>query len=168
MEATVRKLALLLASFSAITGLLTLTAVAGPEDTVTATVTPVVISVIVTPDSVDYGPVQLNTSNAVPTGSPLDVRNNGTVLEDFEIKGSDTQNWTLAGAAGDSQFVHKFSTSGPPSFTNMTTAFQTLASDVAHTTGVVNVHLRMDMPTQSQFTTTQTTTITIRALMATP
>jgi hypothetical protein len=167
MEAMVRKLALLLASFSAITGLLTLTAVAGPEDKVTATVTAVVISVNVSPESVSYGSQPIGQTDAVPNNMPLTIKNDGTVNERFSFRGTHSQDWTLGSPQGPNTFVHKYSTSGSPgTFTALTTSNQELAQTVMPN-GEINLHLRMDLPTAPTVTTTQSTDVFVVATLTT-
>ena len=166
-EAVVRKLALFLAALASITGLLTLTASAGPEDSVSATVTAVVISVNVSPNSISYGPQPVGTTNAVPSPMPLDVLNDGTVAENFQIKGSNTADWSLASTAGTNQYVHIFSTDGPTgTYKALTTTNQALYSGSVAPAGVVNVDLRMDLPTLTAATTQQTATVTVLATQA--
>lgn len=164
-----KKPIILLSLVAALVGALTLPALAGDTGTVTATVSAVVISVQVSPTSISYGTLPVGSTNAAPlSGSPLDVTNNGTVAEDFDIVGFDTDDWTLKSAAGANQYVHRFSTNGT-TFTALTTVYQDLASDVqANGLGVINVHLRMDLPLTTSTANTQSAKVSIRASQHTP
>ena len=158
-----KKLALIVSLAVSLGAALAMSATAGPEDTVSATVTAVVISVNVSPNSISYGSQPLGKTNAIPSPMPLDVLNDGTVTENFAIRGSGTAAWTLAATQGADQFAHRFSTSGPTgTYTALTTSNQTLFNSVAPT-GVINVDLRMDLPTTTSSTAEQTTTLTIVA-----
>lgn len=136
------------------------------ESTVTATVTPGVVSVSVSPTSVDYGTVVLGATDAVPTPPTFDATNNGTVLEDFDIRGANTTDWTLVSTApGTDQYRHEAS---PDAFTTtlvLTTSNQPLAGNVA-ASGVVTVSLRLDAPSDSSVTTQQSAQVTVVATAA--
>ena len=58
-----------------------------PESTVSATVTPAVLSVTVTPSSVDYDVVELTSTDNLPTPETFTATNNGSITEDLEIRG---------------------------------------------------------------------------------
>ncbi len=140
-----------------------------PESTVSATVTPVVVSVIVSPTSVDYGVVELNTANNLPTnqagGESFTATNNGSITEDFEIKGGNTtpDAWTLAGTAGSAQYVHKASNDNFSVQTiTLTTSPQSLDTGIA-VNGDVSVNLKLDSPTDTTTTATQTAPVTVIA-----
>ena len=164
-----KKLALIVSLAVSLGAALAMSATAGPEDTVSATVTAVVISVNVSPNSISYGSQPLGTTNAVPSPMPLDVLNDGTVSENFAIRGSNTTAWTLASTQGANQFAHRFSTSGPTgTYTALTTSNQSLFSGSVAPAGVVNVDLRMDLPTSTSSTAEQTTTLTVVATQAAP
>ena len=166
-EFVLKKLALIFATVAALGGFLVLPAMAGPDDTVNATVTAVVISVNVSPNSISYGSQPLGKTNAVPSPMPLDVVNDGTVPVNFSIRGSDSQAWTLASSQGGNQFVHKFSTSGPTgTYTALTTSNQSLFGSSVAPAGVVNVDMRMDLPTSTASTAEQSTIITVVATQA--
>ncbi len=78
---------------------------------VTATVTAQNISVTVTDGTVAYGTISLSSSKDTTTSGTNDSQtatNNGNVTENFNIKGQDSANWTLAATAGPDQYVLHF------------------------------------------------------------
>jgi len=108
---------------------LALPAMAG--DTVTATVTPLVVrSVTLDISSVDYGPLSTSTSDGsrtTATSSAITATNNGNSLEDVYVRGTDAVDansgdgvdtpWTLDCSSNDSdpdgvvaldQYVHRY------------------------------------------------------------
>ena len=92
-----------------LTAMLIGTAVSGVETSVTATVTAEVVALSITANgSFDYGSVVTTadtTSNGV-NKSPT-IRNDGSVNEDFQLKGTDSASWTLASSAGSATYAHK-------------------------------------------------------------
>jgi hypothetical protein len=100
----------------------------GAETSVTATVTAQVVALSITAhSSIAYGTV---TTTADTTSGGLNesptVRNDGSVNEDFQLKGTDSTHWTLAGSAGDATYAHKECHSdcdGSPSWTALTTSY---------------------------------------------
>jgi len=91
-----RCFSLLLATV-ALTVVLTLQAEADEQKTVNATVTALLISINVSPTSVDYGTQAVGATNVAPSPAFFSVTNTGNVNEKFAIKGADTANWSLAG-----------------------------------------------------------------------
>ena len=158
-----RKLALLMAVFGLMSGGLTLSAVADDNQTVNATVTPLLISVNVTPASVSYGTQPFSATEVVPNPASVSVTNNGSVTETFQIRGaaSTPSGWTLGGTAGSNTYVHRFKL-GQGIFAPLTISNQLLVSNVP-TTSNVDVFLNLDMPTSSTFLTQQTLPVTILA-----
>ena len=77
---------------------------AATTGTINVTVTPKLISLSVTPSTYDYG--TLGLSATMETTTTFSVENDGTVAEDFDIKGFDTADWTLSGAAGAYSYAH--------------------------------------------------------------
>lgn len=142
-------------------------AAAATESAVTATVTPKNISVSVAPSSVGYGTVALSAINVTPTGNPtVTATNNGNVTETFNIKGANAtegaNTWTLAGVAGASQYVHRFSDATFVTYTAMTTAYQALQVGVV-ATGTRNFKLNMDTPTSTPSFAQYSTSVTVQA-----
>lgn len=155
------------------------------EDTaeVGVTVTPGVVSVTVLPASVDYGTLALSTSNverSTAESATITATNEGTVTEDFTIKGanSNSTDWTLSsspdatGTVAADQFAHRFDegatfTDGEAA-TLDNTAYKELKSGVT-AAGSVEFVLQMNMPTSdSTHKGAQSTTVTVLATEATP
>jgi hypothetical protein len=157
------RVAFLLVAFGMITGGLTLTAYADDNQTVSATVTPLLISVNVAPGSVNYGTQPFSAVEVAPNPTSVVVTNSGSVTETFQIRGaaSTPSGWTLGGTAGSNTYVHRFKL-GQGTFAPLTTSNQLLVSNVP-TTSNVDVFLNLDMPTSSTFLTQQTLPVTIVA-----
>ena len=154
-------------------GLVVGVAVKGAETaTVTATVTPRLLSVTITTDgSVAYGIMSLNTSKStLPTGlnDTQTAKNDGNDVENLNIRSSNATGgtqWTLAAAPGENQFVHKFSTNGGTSWTtfaNDTTNYS-LATNVA-VNGTQNFDLQITTPTATTDYVQKTITVTVQAV----
>ena len=151
---------------------------------VTATVTPQLISVSVSPGSVAYGIMALSASDAsrtVKLSGTITATNNGNVAENFNIKGSDATGgstpWTLSdtppdvGAVGANTYVHDFDNTTGGSFVEAedkslnSNTYKALATNVAATSGTANLELQMNMPTSSTDASAQkSTTVTVLAV----
>lgn len=136
-------------------------AVADDEGTVTATVTAKVISIILDESEVAYGIVDLSSVDNVPEPGFFKATNNGSVDEDFTIKGADTANWTL-GTAGADTYRHRVSSDAFSSEQDLTTSF------AAFTTGTVpaafeTVSLQLDAPTSSTSSAEQSALVVVLA-----
>lgn len=128
------------------------------EGTVTATVTAQEVSVSVSDGTVEYGTLAVSTTeNTAASGSLNDTQtatNDGNVTADLEIKGQDATGgtgWTLAGTIGADQYIHDFCITdcdGTPTWTPLTTTYQTLASSVA-AAGTQDFDLRLSMPSST-------------------
>lgn len=131
---------------------------------VSATVTPKLISVSVSPGSVAYGTVDLDTEVA-PTGDPtINATNDGNVTENFNIRGTDAtfgaNTWTLSGSSnGPDQYMHK---RGLLEFAPFTTSYSTLAL-LVQAGGGTEFKLRLLTPTTTSAYGEYATTITIQA-----
>ncbi len=79
---------------------------AATTGTINVTVSPKLISLSVDPTSYNYG--FLDISETAETTITFDVLNNGTVDEDFDIKGIDTVNWNLSGSVGATNYMHEW------------------------------------------------------------
>jgi hypothetical protein len=126
---------------------LTVPSLADENQTVSATVTPLLISVLIDPTSVTYGTRAPNTTQHASNPTFVTVTNNGSVTERFNIKGaaSTPSAWTLGATAGTNQYVHRFSTNGS-TFTEMQTGDQSLMTGVGVSSNF-QLFLQMDMPT---------------------
>lgn len=137
---------------------------------VSATVTVQNISVTVSPGTVAYGTMALNSSKSTISAdlnAEQTVTNNGNVSEQFNIRGQNSANWTLGLTAGSDIYVHQFCsaacTSPPTNFTGLTTNYQTLAASVA-ASGTQALHLRLTTPTASSVFTQQSVDVTLQAV----
>lgn len=147
------------------------------QQSVTATVTPTLVSISVSPGSVAYGFVDVPSVDNLPTGDTIiSVNNNGNVNEDFEIKGADatgtTITWTIVDAApGVAAYNHKFIDCGssatcvsPAVANNMTTTLESLAAAVVPTS-TEYFKLRLSTPTETGGDTSEhSTTVTVVAI----
>jgi len=136
---------------------------------VAATVTAQNISVTATDGSVSYGTIDLS-STADTTNTGVDdsqtATNNGNVTEDFNISGQDSGDWTLAAAAGSEEYTHKFCTAtcdASPSWTALTTSYQTLASAVSFSS-TQEFDLQIGSPSSTSNYTEQTVSVTVQAV----
>jgi len=149
----------------------------GADDTavVSATVTPQNISVSVSPTSVDYGTLPLSTTDlnrSMAESVVITASNNGNVTEDFNIRGSNSTDWTLSsspdatGTVGTDQFAHRFDAGS--TFVNAEAAaldsvtYKSLSVDIVQS-GNQDFVLQMNMPTSSSVTTQQSTDVTVQA-----
>lgn len=161
--------ALLAASF--------LPALAVTEAGVTATVTVQNISVSVADGNVSYGTMSANTTKDTTNTGVNDTQtatNNGNVSETFNIKGSNSTAWALAGAAGADQYKHDFCTTGTgvtdpcdanPVYTGLTLDYQQLATPIA-ADGTKKFDLRITTPTSSTSFVQQNVNVTVQAVAA--
>jgi hypothetical protein len=139
---------------------------------VTATVTAQNISVAVTDGSVSYGVISVSDTQDTTTGGVNDSQtatNDGNITEDFNVRGFDTTGWTLGSSAGSETYTHKFCTSNcdsSPTWTALTTSYQTLAEDVVATSGTQVFDLQIGTPTSTSAYTQQTATVTVQAVSA--
>ena len=147
------------------------TATAGLTATVTSTVTAQSISVSVADGSVAYGVLADNTSKGTNTSDMNDTQtatNNGNVAEDFNIKGQNSANWTLASSTGSDQYVHKFCAatcdSPPTNYTALTTNYQALGTNIA-ANGTKTFDLRITTPNPSTNFTQQSVDVLVQAVL---
>ena len=160
----------------------------GAEDNITTTVTPLVLSVNVTPGSFDYGELEFSQDNSTRSKASSDsftVMNTGSVASDIEIRGSDATpevitetTWEMdcspagQGTVAANQFVHRFAFGDSPDFGGGGAALcdeanKVLATDVI-VGGSFGFGLEMNMPTSSTGLSERSTTVTVIAVQATP
>jgi len=152
------------------------------EDTavVSATVTPSVVAVSISPTSVEYGILALSTSDtdrSTAESETITATNDGNVTSDFTIMGSDasgmlTTNWTLSsdppekGTVAADQFAHRFDEgttfNGVEAAALDSTAYKPLKAGITDA-GTADFVLEMNMPTSSTDSETKSTTVTILA-----
>ena len=95
--------------------------------------------------------IAIDTSKSTLAGELNNLQtaaNNGNVDIDLNIRGTNSDTWTLSGTAGANQYVHKFSKDSGISWTALTTSGQTLAIDIG-TTGTQTFDLQITTPTSS-------------------
>ena len=143
---------------------------AATEVGVNATVTVQNIAVSVSDGTVAYGTLTLNSQEDTTSSGVNNTQvatNDGNVVENFNIKGADAGNWTLAGAAGANQYVHEFcrgdtgTCDATAVFTALTTSYQELDTNVA-TSGTQDFDLQITTPTSSDFVE-HTAVVTVQA-----
>lgn len=135
--------------------------------TVTATVTVQSVSVTVSDGTVAYGTLAVNASAGTNGSDTQTATNNGNVAEDFNIRGQNTANWTLAGSAGADQYAHRFCTatcaSAPTNYTALTTSYQSLGTGIA-ASGTRTFDLYLTTPTASTNFSQQSVDVTVQAV----
>jgi len=143
---------------------------AATEGTVTTTVTVQNISVTVTDGTVTYGTLANNSTKGTHSGDLNDLQtatNNGNVTEDFNIKGQNSGDWTLAGTAGSDNYVHQFCTAScttpTTNYTVLTTSYQTLTTGVA-ASGTQTFDLYINTPNPSTVYTEQSVDVIVQAV----
>ncbi len=165
---------LYLLAFSLIVSALISTAIPGfaaSTGSVTATVTTQNISVAISDGSISYGVLGTNATRSTIVADLNDLQtatNDGNVAEDFNIRGQDSAGWTLAGAAGADQYVHRFCvatcTAPPTNFTALTTSYQLLSNSEAPL-GTQTFDLQINTPTTSTVYTQQSVDVTVQAVI---
>lgn len=153
-----------------ILGFMPFTILAGSNATISATVTPELISVVVNLPQVDYGTVAIGQAGKILPGDPINVKNNGTVNENFSIQGADATAgldvWTLDEVQGQNRFVHEFqkTTDGVNWYKLSKTMGSSLAGNLSPS-GSVDMKLKISMPTSITGVYTQySTVVTILAV----
>lgn len=137
--------------------------------TVTATVTVQNVSVSVGDGSVAYGTLSTSTSKDTTSGGVDDSQtatNDGNITEVINIRGADTSTWTLAGSVGTDQYKHEFcktTCDSSPTWTALTTSYQTLSSSVA-AAGTQVFDLKITTPSSSSSFTQQSASVTVQAV----
>jgi hypothetical protein len=138
-------------------------------------ITYAVVSVTVADGTIAYGTLATNTSKDTASGGLNDTQvatNAGDVAEDFNIKGQDSTNWTLAGSAGSEQYVQAWCTTGSgspdpcdasPTWTALTTSYQSLATNIA-VAGTKRFDLKITTPTATAITSQQSVDVTVQAV----
>ncbi len=153
----------IVAAFAALGGSPALATHTGTAE-VSATVTPVVLSVIVSPGLVEYFTVELNSADNFPDPTTFTATNNGNIIEDFWIRGADTAGWTLEATVGANQYVHKASKDAFTTTIVLTTTNEVLDDTGIAVNGEVTVSLKLDAPTASTTAAEQNAAVTVIAV----
>jgi hypothetical protein len=144
---------------------------AATTSNVAATVTTQNISVSVSDGSVTYGTLGPSSSRSTTAADLNDVQtatNDGNVAEDFNLRGQNSTNWTLAGSAGADQYVHQFCVSActtpPTNYTALTTNYQQIANSKSPLDTQL-FDLRITTPSSSTVYTQQSVDVTVQAVI---
>ncbi|HLM83758.1 MAG TPA: hypothetical protein VK254_00910 [Candidatus Bathyarchaeia archaeon] len=118
--------------------------------------------------AITYGFVAtLQDTTAAGVNQSQTVRNTGNLAEDFNIKGNNSANWVLAAAPGNEQYCHKFCDNGScdvsPTWTALTTNFQSLAANIA-VNGTKEFDLQIGVPTATSASSQQQVDVTVQAV----
>lgn len=138
-------------------------------DSVSVSVTLQNVAVSVTDGTVDYGTLGTSVTQGTTTSGTNDSQtatNDGNVTVNLNIRGQDTAAWTLASTAGANQYVHEFCTSNcdsTPTWTDLTTSYQTLVSSVG-VSGNQVFDLQISTPTSTVSFAAQSADVTVQAV----
>ena len=158
----------------------------GADNSITTTVTPLVLSVSVDQTSVQYGSLPLSPDNidrSVGLSQVINATNHSSVTANLQIKGSDAtptdgndSTWTLdcspatTGTVGTDQYVHRFALGGSYDFVSngkamCPVAYTALASGLeANGAGMIDFKLQMNMPIASDGYSQRSSTVTVIAV----
>ena len=176
-----KKPVLLLVFLTVLGGALTLPVLAD-SNSVSVSVTPMVVAVNVNPTSIDYGSLALSAADdarSTAVSPQIGVFNTGSVIADFKVRGSNATpsiggqtTWTLdctgtTGVVGANKYALRFSTANPADFigggdTLCPSSDKTLATSAA-VGGETDVKFQMNMPTGSTGYSSRSSTITVIA-----
>ena len=110
---------------------------------------PPLVSVIISPASVDFGTLALGQESQHPDS--ISVTNNGSVVEDVDIKGSNAtyggNTWTLSDEDnGGDQYMLKISKDGFANITNLSSVYKDYTASLTVST-TQDFRVRILMPT---------------------
>lgn len=145
---------------------ISITVSAATTGTVAATVTAQNVSVGVSDGIITYGTLGLSSATTTLASGLNDTQtatNDGNIAEDFNIKGTSTAAWTLAGSVGNNQYMHEFSINSGGGWTALTTNYQSLATNKAQS-GTQTFDLRLSTPTATANFTQQNVDVTVQAV----
>ncbi len=129
----------------------------------------VTVSVTVSDGAVAYGILQNNTSKNTCSTELNDaqiVTNNGNITENFNIRGQNSANWTLASTTASDKYVHQFKNGTCATFsggTPLTISDQAFATGIA-ANGTTTLNLQITTPNPSTVYTQQSADVTITAV----
>lgn len=136
----------------------------GPDNkTLGATITPLVISLTITPNTVTYGTRAPNVGTIASNPAMVTIANTGSVAENFQVKGGDSLSgdWKLGSSIGQDQFVHTVSPGSGE--TMLTTSYQNFATNIGPTENV-NLFPTLTIPSTITKTAPQTLPIFVLAI----
>lgn len=135
---------------------------AATSGTIDVTVTPKLISLSVSPTSYDYG--VLGLSETAETTITFAVENTGNVDEDFDIKGSNTADWTLSATVGASEAYRHDWKEVSGGYAALTTTTGVSAATSVAATNSESFKFRLHTPTASNATAGQEPDVIFTAL----
>lgn len=157
-----------------LTGMLLFVARVQAADTgqVAATVTVQNISLTVSDGTISYGVLPVSTTKATVNLDPVDtqtVTNNGNVAAKFNVRGTDSADWTLSTTIDTDQYIHKFCTSScgtpPTNYTALSSgSYTTLAASV-NPSGTASLDLEISTPSSSTSYDAQSVNVTVQATL---
>ena len=147
-------------------------AMAATTANVTATVTIQNIAVSVSDGTVAYGTVSAGGVAVDTTGVANETQtatNDSNVTATLNIPGANSSpdGWVLASTASANQYIHDFCVTdcdGTPTWTPLTTSYQTLAASVA-ASGTQDFDLRFTPPSSTTYFDEQSLTVTVQATL---
>lgn len=133
------------------------------EKTVSATITPLQVSLQLSHTEITYGTKAQNVGE-VTASTPVTVKNTGTVPERFLIRGGNSlsNEWTMNGTPGTDRFVHRYAV-GSNNHSDLTDTNVIMSSNVAPQ-AEFEVSFRLVVPTVITKTAQQTLPIYITAI----
>lgn len=139
---------------------------------VTATVTVQEIAVSVSDASIAYGTLETSGTQSTLAAGVDDMQtitNDGNVNQDFDIKGSNSGNWTLGATQDEDQYFHKFCndtdldcSNTSSNYTALTTSDQAIDTSIA-ADGTVDFQLFIGVPSSTTYYAEQNVNVTITA-----
>ena len=144
---------------------------AGDTAVIDVNVSTKLISLTVTPTSIDYGVLSENVESSL--SDEIQITNDGNVNEDFSIKGADAttsdgggNTWTLSSSnSGTNNYVHEYFEPPYSSSTAMTSSYQEFESGVVPS-DKRRIKLRLTTPETNTVIGDYTTTVTVQATEA--
>ncbi len=106
----------------------------------------------------------LGSTAQTPTPDNFVATNDGNITADFLVRGDNTADWTLAGAAADETYIHRASPDAFSTTKVLTTTNQGLHTGVA-ASGTVTVSLKVGLPTSSAATAEQIAPVIVVAVI---
>lgn len=134
-----------------------------------------IISVSISPDSLDYGTVPPGSSRDTTVSginTTITATNTGSMQQRLNIRGTNSASWALSGAPGTDQYAHSYCWQGSgtpdpcdaaPSWLALALSYKLLAADVP-VDGSVRFDLKITTPTASNATNQQPVNVIIQAI----
>lgn len=170
MELSVNRTVAAVVTFLVLSLGLAATSLAGQDDTINTTVTPVFIAIdIYESGPLAYGNVSLGDTGVSPNPSNFTVINTGTSSVDLQIRGFNSNGgWLLKNSAGADQYVHYYGINAAGPFSPMGLTPETFKQNLssAQNQNQQSVWLRLDMPHSTNNFTQHTMPVMVSAILA--